>query len=105
MIKLLLLVAIGYFLSQAWNKLSNNAQSKTELQSAIDDAKSRLPNTGLFQFFKEPSSRSQTVEETAREALIEVKPIKSLDPKENKAKESGEIAETAKKSKKDDREE
>ena len=42
-------------------RLSSNA--KSEFQEALDDAKKRLPNTGLFALFKADSSSPQNVEE------------------------------------------
>tara|TARA_B100000029_G_scaffold401481_1_gene400657 strand:+ start:547 stop:810 length:264 start_codon:yes stop_codon:yes gene_type:complete len=43
-------------------RLSPNA--KSEFKEAIDDAKKRLPNTGLFALFKGDSSVSQIADET-----------------------------------------
>ena len=43
-------------------RLSLNA--KSEFKEAIDDAKNRLPSTGLFALFKGNSSRTLTIDQT-----------------------------------------
>ena len=73
--RLLFLIALVYAFSQIAGRLrkrgANTKGIKTEFQSAIDDAKNRLPSTGLFQLLKGEASNSKILEETVEE-LVEV---------------------------------
>ena len=60
-------IAILFIVWQLMTRLKKNVQispnTKSEFQEAIDDAKDKLPSTGLFEFFKEDSSSSGTRDE------------------------------------------
>ena len=61
-------------------RLSSNA--KSEFKEAIDDAKNRLPNTGLFALFKRDSGLQTTADQTEIETEQTVVPAKGTE-KEN----------------------
>ena len=73
--RLLFLIVLVYAFSQIAGRLRKNGANtkgiKTEFQSAIADAKNRLPSTGLFQLLKGEASNSKIIEETIEE-LVEV---------------------------------
>ena len=77
MVSLLLSVVIFYILWQLSSRLRKNAQDsseiKTEFQSAIDDAKARLPRTGLFSLFQGEPRIPETVERPIS-AAVELEP-------------------------------
>ena len=75
LMRLLFLIVLVYAFSQIAGRLRKNVANtkgiKTEFQSAIADAKNRLPSTGLFQLLKGEASNSKIIEETV-EKLVEV---------------------------------
>ncbi len=60
-------IVILFIVWQVMTRLGKNVRlrsgAKSEFKEAIDDAKNRLPNTGLFALFKGGSSQSRTVEQ------------------------------------------
>ncbi len=95
--KLLFLIALFYVLSQIANRLRNSDRGsgriKTEFQAAIDDAKERLPSTGLFQVFKGQSSGSKPIEEPVTERTVKEQPISESKPSIEKTIDEQTIAE------------
>jgi len=67
MLQTLEAIVIMFIVWQMMIRLRNNirltSNAKSEFQEAIDDAKKRLPSTGLFALFKADSSSQQNIEE------------------------------------------
>ena len=60
-----------------------NSNAKSELQEAIDDAKDRLPNTGLFKLFKGDSINPEAIEQPEIEIERTFVPAKGDKQKES----------------------
>jgi hypothetical protein len=79
-------IVILFIVWQVMTRLGKNVRlssgAKSEFKEAIDDAKNRLPNTGLFALFKGGSSQSRTVEQPEIAIEQTVVPAKGTE-KEN----------------------
>ena len=62
-------------------RISTNA--KSEFQEAIEDAKDRLPSTGLFKLFKGDTIRPETVEQPELEIEQTIVPAKGEKKEES----------------------
>ena len=76
-------IVILFIVWQVMTRLGKNVRlssgAKSEFKEAIDDAKNRLPSTGLFALFKRDSSPQTTVDQTEIETQKTVVPAKGTE--------------------------
>ena len=78
---IVILMIVWQLMTRLRKNVRLNANAKHEFKEAIDDAKNRLPSTGLFALFKGGSSAPKTADEP--EIDIEQTIVQAIDENES----------------------
>ncbi len=80
---IVILLIVWQLMTRFKSNVQISPNAKSEFQEAIDDAKERLPNTGLFALFKAKSNSPKTVDKPEiqiEQTIVPVKEEKAEDP-------------------------
>ena len=73
---IVILLIVWQLMTRFKKNVRISSNGKSELQEAIEDAKDRMPSTGLLKLFKGDSSSSETVEQPEIEIEKTIVPAK-----------------------------